>query len=106
MEGRGGRRKWSPKSSGPSGDAAEGRKIPRVEPSFGWQSGWFWVWRKHGVEVLGGRTGHCRGGGGEVWVTNLKSWLDSGPTSGCWDMGDLGGSTWEGRRGTADWDKS
>ena len=33
---------------------------------------------------------------GEVWVTNLKSWLDSGPDSGFWDMGDLGSSVWEG----------
>lgn len=42
----------------------------RAERYRGWnpvsdgRGGWFWVWRKHGVEVLGGRTGHCRGGGG------------------------------------------
>ena len=42
----------------------------RAERYQGWNpvsdgtGGWFWVWRKHGVEVLGGRTGHRRGGGG------------------------------------------
>lgn len=57
------------------------------------------MWRKHGVEVLGGRTGHCRGGGKSVG-DKLEELARFGPTSGCWDMGDLGGSTWEGRRGT------
>lgn len=68
-----------PKSSGPGGDEAEGRKTLRVEPSFGWQR----------QVVLGVEEARGRGAwrqnwslqrrSGKVQGTNLKSQLDSSP---------------------------